>query len=147
MATTVIKQRFSRGLSNIIFRFLMKHKTEYRQNTLESSSQTSSGVTAWLSMAGRSSPVSELQTASGRLCRDPGGGQGRVIHRTGHMEIILQQNHQKMVKLPRCAQSPCTGISYPPFFLVYLIHKIPLELQIQAQTQAQFRETNLVNSF
>lgn len=145
MATTVIKQRFSRGLSNIIFHFLMKHKTEYIQNTLESSSQTSSGVTAWLSMAGRSSPVSELQTASGRLFRDPGGGQGRVIHRTEHMEIILQQNHQKMVKLPRCA--PCTGIIYPPFFLVYLIHKIPLELQIQAQTQAQFRETNLVNSF
>lgn len=77
----------------------MKHKTEYRQNTLESSSQTSSGVTVWLSMAGRSSPFSELQTASGRLCRDPGGGQGRVIHRTEHMEIILQQNHQNMVKL------------------------------------------------
>lgn len=84
---TVIKQRFSRGLSNIIFSFLMKHKTEYRQKTLESSSQTSSGVTAWLSMAGRS------------LCRDPGGGQGRVINRTERMENILQQNHQKMVQL------------------------------------------------
>lgn len=36
----------------------MKHKTEYTQDTLESSSQTSSGVTVRLSTADRSSPES-----------------------------------------------------------------------------------------
>lgn len=64
----------------------MKHKTEHRQNKLESSSQTSSGVTAWLSMADRSSPVPggficRITNYIGRLCCDPGegGGGGSVL--------------------------------------------------------------------
>lgn len=104
MATTVIKQRFSCGLSNIIFSSLMKYKTGYTQKTLESSSQTSSGVTAWLSLADGSSPVpgvsifriTDMSNYIRCLCRDPGAGQRWPNNRTvfQYMLIILQQNRQ-----------------------------------------------------
>lgn len=132
----------------------MKHKTEHRQNTLESSSQTSSGVTAWLSMADRSSPVPggsicRITNYTGRLCRDPGeGGRGSVLgdqQDWGHVDYSPTEPPENGSTLPRCAQTPCTGIIYHPFF-VYSIHYIPFLLQIQAWIQAQFRETNWVNS-
>lgn len=110
MATTVIKQRFSHGLSNIIFSSLMKYKTGYTQKTLESSSQTSSGVTVWLSLAGGSSPVpgvsifriTDVSNYVRCLCRDPGAGQRWPNNRTvvQCMLIILQQTRQiKKVEL------------------------------------------------
>lgn len=105
MATTVIKQRFSRGSSNIIFSSLMRHKTEFTQDTLESSSQTSSGVTVWLSTADRSSPeypeypffrITHMSNRIRCWCRDPRGGQRWVVNGTvlQCMKIILQQNCQ-----------------------------------------------------
>lgn len=82
----------------------MKYKTGYTQKTLESSSQTSSGATAWLSLADGSSPFSELHTSNyiRCLCRDPGAGQRWPNNRTVFQCLltILQQNRQiKKVEL------------------------------------------------
>lgn len=60
----------------------MKYKTGHTQKTLESSSQTSSGVTAWLSLADGSSPVpgvaffriADMSNYIRCLSRDPGAG-------------------------------------------------------------------------
>lgn len=113
----------------------MKHKTEYTQNTLESSSQTSSGVTAWLSMADRGSPVpgvsifriTDMSTYIRCLCRDPGGGQRRVINRTDPIPVHVGYSPTELpdengYTQPRCAQAPCMGIThYPLFFFFWLV--------------------------
>lgn len=113
----------------------MKHKTGNTQKTLESSSQTSSGVTVWLSLADGSSPVpgvsifgiTDMSNYIRCFCRHPAAGQRWPNNRTVFQctLIILQQNRQiKKAELRPDVHKHLAlgllGILYF-FFLVYSI--------------------------
>lgn len=140
MATTVIKQRFSRGLSNIIFSSLMKYKTGYTQKTLESSSQTSSGVTVRLSLADGSPLVpgvsifriTDMSNYIRCLFRDPGAVQRWLNNGTVFQCMLIILQIKKAELCPDVHKHLARGLLTILFFcgVVYSIQYITFLLQM-----------------
>lgn len=154
MATTVIKQRFSRGLSNIIFSSLMKYKTGYTQKTLESSSQTSSGVTVRLSLADGSPLVrvsifriTDMSNYIRCLFRDPGIVQRWLNNRTVFQCMLIILQIKKAELCPDVHKHLAQGLLTILFFLLLFIQSSKSHFYCKCRLLVKHRLENLIWSF